>query len=379
MSYRLKEFMEGTRPDPWRDAVPFSSTVSASNAELFDAAAKHDVASLRQTISRWLGQNQPCLFGKAAARKDLLSFCFITEDDVRKGDPHVKDLIQDARLSWRKEAFGGRHSGFLIVVISERLAHAVPDDSVMEFARKLTSLYLDGRDIRTDEIYHDHLFLEIPTNRQMFQWSVGANYFSAHGDGRWWHDHRIPGGIALSMNSVGHMIKSAIMLSGIHKFEATMGIDSDSLDNVNVDSPERALMMAMQTILNASESAPSGRATFLLDRDNEHHGCPVSLPPKLSKYQCREYAGYYHTDITLPSEYFSPAIERPQDQQLIRLNFSYLTDDSFENPDHVTMGTGRRIRSDDSEKVLRLVPKLVRADESAALGELLHFLGRELK
>jgi hypothetical protein len=34
-----------------------------------------------------------------------------------------------------------------------------------------------------------------------------VDFFACAGDGRWWHDHRFPGGIAYTANSTGHMMR----------------------------------------------------------------------------------------------------------------------------------------------------------------------------
>ena len=59
------------------------------------------------------------------------------------------------------------------------------------------------------ECYLERVQLEQP-DKQHRTWECPAsvNYFSAQGDKRWWQDHRFPAGLAFSVNSVGHMVKS---------------------------------------------------------------------------------------------------------------------------------------------------------------------------
>jgi hypothetical protein len=60
------------------------------------------------------------------------------------------------------------------------------------------------------------------------------------------------------------------------------------------------------------------------------------------------YFGYYHTDYTLPTEYFQPDVERPAATAGYALDFTYLHRAGVDNPAHTTMGEGHRIRHDDS-------------------------------
>lgn len=62
-------------------------------------------------------------------------------------------------------------------------------------AQQLCSLYLLN-EVDVDRIYHEEIFLEQPgADCRMWQWMAGVNYFCTNGDGRWWQDHRIPGGL----------------------------------------------------------------------------------------------------------------------------------------------------------------------------------------
>ena len=113
-----------------------------------------------------------------------------------------------------------------------------------------------------------------------------------------------------------------------------------------------ALRVAMQTIDNAS-NAISGKATELLPLPADPNAlpvqkCPVKLPAKLENKNFCAYRGYYHTDFTLPSEYFRPDVERPAGiKPFDDLDFTYFFHDAPENAAHFTMGEGVPIRSDD--------------------------------
>src|SRR5262249_29187723 len=120
--------------------------------------------------------------------------------------------IQQSRTDWGRRAVSGESHGFLIVAVSPTIAFARPGLALRDLALKLCQLYLGGAAL--DAILHDRLILAIGRDGEEItewrSWPVGVNYFSAQADGRWWHDHRIPGGMAFSMNSVGHMARAKV-------------------------------------------------------------------------------------------------------------------------------------------------------------------------
>jgi hypothetical protein len=138
----------------------------------------------------------------------LISYCILTDADLDGSDEDIAKKIETAHLKWTGEASHGGKSAFILLAASKRIAFAEPSAQLMEFARTLCSFLLLN-DVQPDHAYLDELFLELPTpERQTWRWDVGVNYFAANGDKRWWQDHRIPGGIAFSLNSVGHMVRS---------------------------------------------------------------------------------------------------------------------------------------------------------------------------
>jgi len=96
---------------------------------------------------------------------------------------------------------------------------------------------------------------------------------------------------------------------------------------------------------------------------------PTSLPEHLRGFEHRSYLGYYHTDHTLPSVYFRDDLTRPA--QPMALDFSYLFDSKIGNPDHVTMGAGRRIATagdgDGQSRLATVVPQEVPIQSSSRL------------
>ena len=346
MAADLSALLDTLTADPWRADVGFSEDLATANDRLF-AASEGEAA--RSAIRDWIALHQPCLFGRMAARADLIEFCILTEADLRGDRTALREKIQGAREEWLALGHEGKKSAFVILVISPLLAQAVPDATVQTIAQELCASYL-LRDIAPDEIYLDEMFLEKPgTKRTTWKWQAGVNYFCAHGDQRWWHDHRIPGGMAFSVNSVGHLVKSGQMSQALKHLDEALGGPPESQDNEVVDSLGKALDLAMRTIGLATETV-SGKATMLLPLPNpvppDLPPCPIPLPKLLQGKDYTAYSGWYDTDVTVPSEYFRPEVERPDNIGAKPLDFTYLFHDDIDNPDHITTAKGRRVRSD---------------------------------
>jgi hypothetical protein len=356
--------------DPWRAKVGFSADMESANQRIF--AAK-DGEQVERVLREWLQKYQPCLFGRLAAKLDKLSFCVLTEADLTASDEHIRDKIQAERSHWTRAGFEGNKSGFVILAVSPTLANSIPDVTMKQLALRLCALYLLIDDIQSDRIYLDEIFLEKPgSQRTTWKWLVGVNVFSASGDRRWWQDHRIPGGLGFSMNSVGHMVKSSNLEYAMREMDSLLEGTAQPPVTAKVDSLEKALEFAMRTIWLASD-AISGKATELLPRPTDDSElplkCPVELPSFLANKNYCEYRGFYHTDVTVPSDYFLEAVERPAHIKAQSLDFTYLFNDQLENPAHQEMGKGRKIRGVMPDKSVRESPISKWAPETLALDD----------
>jgi hypothetical protein len=345
--HSVADYLSLLEPDEWRARVGFSSEVEAVNRELFRPGLPEEGAA--RLLGKWLERHQPCLFGRIAARAGALSYCILSEKELRQSDESIKDKIQARRLEWTREGFEGRKSGFVILAASQALALARPGPIVQELARRLCYLYLET-DIEMNEIHTDQLYLQKPGSRlTTWRWLTGVNYFSAQGDGRWWQDHRIPGGMAFSVNSVGHLVKSGIVAKAMKGLDESTRAPFEDYPEPKVDSLDKALELAMRTIGMASD-AVSGKATKLLPLPSDRGSlpvteCPVKLSDKVADKNFCEYRGYYHTDYTLPSEYFLPDVERAAGVIAHTLDFTYLFHRDVDNPDFRLMGEGHQIRA----------------------------------
>jgi hypothetical protein len=350
-------------PDPWRVENGFSADIAAATERLLTATTDDERSAV---LGEWLERYQPCLFGRIAARKGLISYCFLTESDLEGSDLTIRAKIQSARTLWTRLAYEGKRSAFILIAISDTLVNASPDGNLLAFTKQLASLFL-LQDVVQDQIYLDEIFLEMPgSSKATWRWNVGINYFGISGDKRWWQDHRIPGGLGFSTNSVGHLVKSGQIAEKMSELQTLLDVADEELVSTKVDSLPKALEWAMRTIHNASDG-PSGKATRLLPLPDASSAktakCPIALPKFLQDRDYSTYHGGYHTDITIPSEYFIGDAERPSDLPLHRLDFTYLFNPDIENPDFITTATGRRVRG--MEDTILPPQKVSRAVSSA--------------
>ena len=146
-----------------------------------------------------------------------------------------------------------------------------------------------------------------------------------------------------------------------------LNLNEENWADFKIRSLGDALIAAMQTI-NGAANTTSGKATMLLPREREISGgppsvCPVKLPTNLEDKNSCEYFGYYHTDFTLPSEYFLKDVHRPATITGYNLDFTYLFSDKLDNPAHSEMGKGiwvrlrarRKARKTPKQKIKRAI------------------------
>src|SRR5262249_36309743 len=135
---------------------------------------------------------------------------------------------------------------------------------------------------KENPISSDFLYLRNPKDKSYYGFQFNVDFFAAAGDQTWWHDHRIPGGIAFTANSTGHM----------RYFR-------DWYERPGSDHGEWALKQAMITIAQAHSTKAScdptltsrapqdeGKATWLRDLDSDGRPllneapCPLKNVPR---------------------------------------------------------------------------------------------------
>lgn len=304
-------------------------------------------------LRQWLSRSQPCLFGRAAAKFGTLDVRIVDQDTLLANDAEIRSLLFQIRLEWTRSTWSGGSSGLVILFRGRSLAEAAPGAEVLALSKRLASFFLD-QSVEVDTICHADAYLEVPGRSppRTLRWLAGVNYFSAAGDRRWWQDHRIPAGIAFSINSVGHLVKAGRLMKALSAFYEAMGEKrgDDMPDAAWLESLPAALKIAMQTIEGASrpEDGPAVELVPLrLDTISRVGECPIELPRRMAGKDFETYRGWYHTDVTLPTDYFRVDVRRPADVKSVDLNLSYLFHRDIENPDFDLMGEGRPIRAED--------------------------------
>lgn len=334
----IRDLLDNLPADPLRLQTPFSSDMQKCHKELFRPSASR--SEMEAALNDWLADNQPCLFGRMEAKQGRLSYSLLTENDLYRGDDHVRERIQEDRAAWKSRALEGESHGFIIVAISPQIAMAKVGPEFLQLARHLCGLYLALDDV--DQKFYDRIRLVVRSHHgdETRRWEVGVNFFSAQGDGRWWRDHRFPGGIAYSMNSVGHMAR--------HKAEQKLKED-DALAAKIGDVPRNrlvgwALPTAMRSIGKPQIRNPQGtwlvkRGAFSEDTNPPTEEVRAAVMGGLLEYSENRYHGRYHTDETIPSPYFDLSITSLE-QATLRddLFFTYLH--SLADEDYPAMGVG---------------------------------------
>lgn len=172
------------------------------------------------------------------------------------------------------------------------------------------------------------------------------------------------------MNSVGHLVAAEARRRAIQEAQRIPGKNTPlprvrelqaleaqiaALSQTSVQSLEHALKYAMHTIHGASshDSGPAKweAATRLL-RGGPDSKCPFPLVANdgvLKEMDWATYLGWYHTDITVPSEYFLPQQERSRGISCpFALDFSYLHDKR--GPDYKKLAEGVLVRNSSQVK-----------------------------
>lgn len=326
--HTLRDLHDRLVADPWRIRNKFSEDMETAQDDLLRAGSSSEAA---ERLCRWLHAHQPCIFARYAVkdRDRRVSICVLRESDLIEGDEHVRRLVQKARTKWRVDALEGRVHSFVLLLVTENLIWAQPGEALLDVARHLLSMWMEGDGV--DKIVMDRLYLKEPEGTAL-EWANGINMFAAQGDKRWWHDHRIPGGIAFAMNSVGHMARYYV---GRRPPGVTIPSDSDQDRLCNW-----ALPVAMQTIASASKK-PLNKGSWLVpqpDAAARPPFCPKTFS-KLLPFDWRNYAAAFHTDHTIQSSFFVDSVERPaQFSDFPGMDFSYLHDPS--ESDHGLIGRG---------------------------------------
>ena len=298
----IRDLYEDLRHDDWRTNHEFSADIKTVNETLFHPYA-NDSDRIEQ-LNNWLQKYQSCLFGRIAAAKSRLHFSVLTEKDIlQRSDSEIAGIIHRDLLDWKRRSIqpesqrGEPAHGFVLIVCSSKLALAAPDANLRAFAMKLLDLWGCPQTQEPQGTMHwETLYLRDPGDyKHCVRFTFSVDFFASAGDKRWWHDHRCPGGILFTANSVGHMRKYREWYEHKEKQE------------------EWVVKTAMLTIAAAADVPEHGKAMWLRDVGGNGEpflpnvACPYSkegLKAELQGKDWTRYGGFVHSDHAVRPEFF---------------------------------------------------------------------------
>lgn len=327
--------------DTWRITHPFGDDILQANALLHNTAATEE--EMAECLTLWCQHRQPCQFGRVAAKQERIHFCFLREEALFQwSDDEIAEKIREEKQLWKQRAAcdpGRAAHSLVIVVASPRVAFAAPDQHLRTFSDRILELAgwePNRRGARKkNTITSDFLYLKNPSDNNFYGFQFNVDFFACAGDGRWWRDHRFPGGIAFTANSTGHMIRYRDWYQ-----------DKD-------ENESWGLTQAMLTIKNAaptkstesSDPQEQGRVTWLrpLSPDGkplvDHVTCPFTrVPASLEGKDWTRYEGFLHTDHAVREEFFLDRNAPPTASRPYLMDLTYLYDDRQEDFEEFTHG-----------------------------------------
>jgi hypothetical protein len=321
--------------DRFRSRHPFSEDIESVHAILFNPrySKRNKIRAYRQ----WLETNQPCVFGRVAAKHKNVFICLLEEHEIvcmKRGDDDLRDTIQDYRQVWKRYALEGLTSSFLILLVSRSLVTKEPQNQLKDLCRRLLELYMEV-DVADDTILPQREYVFLRRSREggqpdLLKFSTLPNVFCAQGDGRWWQDHRTPGGVMITSNALGHFMYSRNKEAGLQEKDKLWALEN-----------------AMRTISNAycdPANKRSGRlrhcpATHLVPRVQEE-ASPLRDSSIFSQFSPDHYQGYFHTDHLIPSVFFQPERDPKTLKHYDNLSLRYIFDSDGDPQDHAELMTG---------------------------------------
>jgi hypothetical protein len=360
--------------DRLRSRIGFSTDISATQAILFNP--KYTRQAKITAYRDWLESNQPCVFGRVAAKNKNIFVCLLEENEIlrmQNGDKDLSDTIQDHRQAWKRLALEGLTSSFVILVISPRLVNREPDDRLKEICRKLMESYMQVP--VADDSFHtqrEYVYLR-KADSTALKFSTLPNIFCAQGDGRWWHDHRTPGGMMITSNALGHFMYARSKKTSLEISECTWALEN-----------------AMRTISNAQPS-PSGAktkfahcpATFLIPRQTKDPA-PLKSTSAFANFSPDHYEGYFHTDHLIPSAFFQKDRDPKSLKKYDDLSLRYIFDPEVDPQGHAELMTGIPVSWYEIKRDMDRLPDFVDPERTSILdrslrGRLAEWLEKRIK
>jgi hypothetical protein len=291
---------------------------------------------------------------------------------MKRGDEDLRDTIQDHRQAWKRYALEGAFSSFMVLLLSKSLVDKEPGDQLKEICRRLLELYMELERIDDDKIVPQREYVFLRTGPAKFlKFATLPNVFCAQGDGRWWHDHRTPGGVMITSNALGHFELSRARTASITEKEKAHAIDN-----------------AMRTIKGAYgnekkvKGLPHCPATRLVNRDPVEE-TPIREGSDLREYSPSHYHGFFHTDHLVPSVFFSKERDHKELKSYDDLSLQYIYDPVGDPHDHRELMTGTEATAFDVKRNMDRLPDFLDPETQLAFsgkldGKIEHWLASRL-
>jgi len=336
----IKEFFDALREDRGRAAKPVSSDIQDANRLMHHPYVWKD--EIAEVLRVWFERKQSCLFGRYASKRGAVHICVLTERDLLEGDKAVKAKIAGEKRLWKQRAVSDRQApphSFVLLVNSPRVALAAPDENLYRFAtyvRELAGWRPTKRTTQANPVFSELLYLKSPHDEYYYGYQFNIDFFATAGDGRWWHDHRVPGGIAFTANATGHMKQFQEWYEYSEQPDRSDWILRMAMQTISMAHPTAVKSETAETGPAPSARPPrldpkgEGRATWLRDlEDGKPHkdiACPFK-GPVLQILQGKDwttYEGLLHSDHNVRKEFFE---DRPTPSTAARpylMDFTYL-------------------------------------------------------
>ena len=364
MSKHLAEMILGLRyagaTDSFRRRHPFSEDIESLHAILFNS--RYSKRRKRNAYVRWLEANQPCVFGRVAAKNKYVFVCLLEEGEIlrmRRGDEDVRETIQDHRQAWKRYALEGLSSSFVILLAAESLVDKEPGDELKEICRRLLELYMEVEPIPDDRILPQREYVFLRRGSRTLKFSTLPNIFCTQADGRWWHDHRTPGGVMATSNALGHFAY------------ARPGLDALG-DKEKVGHLENAMRTISNAFPGLNRRKPRGLkhcpATWLVTR-KEGESSPLRETSPFKDYSPDHYQGYFHTDHLIPSGFFRKERDPKNLKAYDELSFRYIFDGDADPVDHAELMVGVEAGAYEVRRNMDRLPAFADPERTGAMSD----------
>jgi hypothetical protein len=341
---QLFEELKSNR-DKWRQSVGFSPDIDLAHEVLL--YPKSSLAEKELALGLWLQRHQPCMFGRIAAKQGKMHYCILTGEHLSKSDDEIRGFISEENKLWKHRALLGgattRH-GFMLVILDEDIAFAEPNDALKRFSEKIRTLWVSESEPDSIGNYAacEDLYLRKPSDGRYYKFTFNIDFFASAGDKRWWLDHRIPGGIAFSANSLGHMLRHLEWYD----------------DKSEKDSISWGVKEAMYTIASSVPHPKYGRSTELIDAVKGYalkgNACPFAtdykLPGPIQGKDWTTYKGTLHTDHSVRDEFFDMSDEPVRKARPYNMDFTYIY--NIDDEDYVRFMGGQLISKNEIESLI---------------------------